>query len=96
MSTARRGGERATTIAALRHGQRLLAALAESKDIALDLAKGCMAESNMGVASHVAKSLGYMGNYDGPGFLAVRGSPTATDSRLQGVFGQLGFAGRPW
>ncbi|RWV79014.1 hypothetical protein GW17_00059920 [Ensete ventricosum] len=50
----------------MRHGQRLFAALAESKDVALGLAKGYKAKSNklstIVVASHATKSLGYMGN----------------------------------
>ncbi|RWW37007.1 hypothetical protein BHE74_00057931 [Ensete ventricosum] len=63
---AQRKGKSVATITALRHGQRVLAAIAESKDVALGLAKGYKAESNkllaMVAASHVAKSPGYIGN----------------------------------
>ncbi|RWW48124.1 hypothetical protein BHE74_00045828 [Ensete ventricosum] len=63
---AQRKRKRVATVAALRHGQRLLADLPESKDVALGLAKGCKAESSklstMAVASHAARSPGCMGN----------------------------------
>ncbi|RWW59635.1 hypothetical protein BHE74_00033412 [Ensete ventricosum] len=42
---AQRKGKRAATVVILWHGQKLLAALAESKDVALGLAKGYKAES---------------------------------------------------
>ncbi|RZS16076.1 hypothetical protein BHM03_00048024 [Ensete ventricosum] len=61
MSVARR----AATVVALWHGRRLLTALAESKEVALGMAKGCKAESSMlstmAVASHAAKSPVCMG-----------------------------------
>ncbi|RRT76896.1 hypothetical protein B296_00003626 [Ensete ventricosum] len=52
-------------VTALRHGQRLLAALVESKVVALGLTEGCKAESSsfstMTAASHgcMGKQLGF-------------------------------------
>ncbi|RWV79406.1 hypothetical protein GW17_00059462, partial [Ensete ventricosum] len=56
---AQRKGKRIVTIAALRHDQRLLAVLAESKDAALGLAKDC--------------SLAARGVLDDEGVLVVHG-----------------------
>ncbi|RRT48588.1 hypothetical protein B296_00020677, partial [Ensete ventricosum] len=65
-------GKRAATVATLQHGHRLLATLAERKDVAR-LAKSYKATSSklstMVVASHAAKSFGYMGNLGSQGLL---------------------------
>ncbi|RWW82230.1 hypothetical protein BHE74_00009327 [Ensete ventricosum] len=67
---AQRMGKRTIIVTTLRHNQRLFATLAESKDVALGLAKDYNAESSklwaMATTSHVAKSPGYMGNPSGP------------------------------
>ncbi|RWW01058.1 hypothetical protein BHE74_00030854 [Ensete ventricosum] len=74
--------------------------MAESKDVALDLAKGCKAESSklsaIAITSHAAKSPNYMDNPGSQVFLAARGNHTVRDSRLQGCFRQPRCAGRLW
>ncbi|RWV85300.1 hypothetical protein BHE74_00050769 [Ensete ventricosum] len=89
-------GEMARTVVALRHCQRLLTALAESKGVALDLAEGSMAKSSKlsTMAVTLVRRLGFVGNpkkvvakrlaakglLGDQGFLVAQGCRMARDS----------------